>query len=61
MELEFLTQIVLLFGEEAFRHWFFWTAVILSFLGWTPYSVVRATVGKTVDKYVKKKAKFKEE
>jgi hypothetical protein len=47
MELEFLTQIVLLFADEAFRHWFFWTSVILALLGVHPYRIFSGIVRKT--------------
>jgi len=35
----FLIAIVNLFYDEAFRHWFFWTAVILAILGVHPFRI----------------------
>jgi len=35
---QFLIDIVKLFGQEEFRHWFFWTALLLGiFAGWSPF------------------------
>jgi len=35
---QFLISIVNLFAEEEFRHWFFWTALLLGiFAGWSPF------------------------
>jgi len=39
---QFLIEIVKLFAEEEFRHWFFWTALILGiFAGWSPFGFWR--------------------
>jgi len=39
---QFLISIVQLFEEQEFRHWFFWTALILGiFAGWSPYGFWR--------------------
>jgi len=35
---QFLISIVQLFEQEEFRHWFFWTALLLGiFAGWSPF------------------------